>query len=211
MKRILFVVLGIGLMFGAACRSPQYFERVTDLQKKSNKLNHSRQYLSEMSADELKEVREEVTLVLLEEGETQLKSAQMDLNEEGLRRAKLAFQMVKAMDDQEYDIQDLEIVQTWRAMKNFAWGDCRHGDVLCRHECRGVWNIVKLALPVVWPYTLAETTVCFVADVIAGYESVEGKKISLSKLDKAHIARADFGIKEVDRLVIEKQNRNKNK
>ena len=210
MKIYIKLFLMIGIVFSAACRSPQYFERVEKIQRKANTLNGSKAYLSDMSADELKETREELVLVLLEEGETYLKSAQADLNGDALRKARLAFELVKAADSQEYSIQDLELVQSWRAM-DWAWKECRHGDRLCGHGCRGTWNVVKLALPIIWPYTLAETTICFVTDALIGYESVEGKKIVLPKLDRIYITRAEFGIKEVDALVAEKKERTERK
>lgn len=209
---LIFIALQLSLV---ACRSTQFQERVTHLEAKINELDGSKQYFAEMTASELFDLREEAVLLLLEEGEYQLKLIGTEGNDDAKDRALLCFESVQKLANRPLSVQDKELRQKWNAIR-WTWGDFIDGTSECRNtkcsqkhpgHCHNwkIWQGCKLLIPGLQGYSGPETVIAFIGDLIFSWGTdVEGK-MDVPPLSSLHVATAEAGLRRLNQEGIRKE------
>lgn len=214
-KSYLLWIFFISALSFVSCRSTEFHERVTRLETKINELNGSKQYLAQMTASELFDLREESTLILLEEGEYQLNLVGIDGHPDAKEKAIFSFEAVKKLANEPLSVQDEELKQKWNAIR-WAWIDLTDDNNLvtnanCPQKHPGhcyewkVWQGCKLLIPGLQGYSGPETVIAFIGDLIFSWNTEIEGKIDVPPLSSLHVARAESGLKRLESAEIRKE------
>lgn len=210
-KKISFLILALPLSL-VACRSTQFQERVTRLEAKINELDGSKQYFADMTASELFDLREEAVLLLLEEGEYQLKLIGTEGNDDAKDKALLCFESVQKLANRPLSVQNEELRQRWNAI-SWAWDDLlgdgsacsgRYHPGKCRNEWK-IWQGCKLLIPGLQAYSAPETVIAFIGDLIFSWGTTVEGKIDVPALSSLHVATAEAGLRRLNQEGIRKE------
>lgn len=72
-------------------------------------------------------------------------------------------------------------------------------DSASRHETGSTWNYCKVLIPPLWFYTVPETVVCGVFDLILGWDTVT-EELKISKLDEVYTSQARRALRKLNYL-----------
>lgn len=90
------------------------------------------------------------------------------------------------LNQEAYEVASKELTQKWPTTTGWTWKDG-----IGRGNSRTVWNTCKVAIPVLWPWTVGEITVTTFIDLVTGWDTVVKGRPPLPPLDKKYVDLAE--------------------